>query len=122
MFGNLVISVRTQDHWPPGSPSILQSLLSRLDYPALYSKLLHLRGWAALPLATLPYIIQLLCLPGISSGLYFPGFLVWLFLLPLLYTHMTSQSTQTHSEPSQMSLPLALVSLISTINFLLHHT
>jgi hypothetical protein len=113
--------------WPPGFPSIPQSLPITgywLTYPAPYPK--HLspgRGWAALPPASLPYIIQPFWLPApppFWSTLYPPGLLVWLspphpFLIAWLRVMFTLDFPRC-------PCLWPYTSLLSTITLLLCHT
>lgn len=103
-----------------GSQVLPESLSLYLTYSTHYPKLLQSRDWAVFA-----YIIQLLCLPVLSSMLYLPGLMVsWSPDAPLSpaphFSHGPAQG-QVHSGLYQISPHLAMLSLIPTIN-LLHHT
>lgn len=90
--------------WPPGSPSIPQSLLAT-GY-----------GWHTWPPWALPYVIQTFWFPTPFAPLA-----SWLLYLVPLSPHGPAQSGHAHSGRSQMSLLLAVLFHVSTVNFFLHH-
>lgn len=87
--------------WPPGSPSILQSLPatgpSWLAYSASYSKFLQPRSWVALP-----YMIQ-----------YFG------YLVTLVYSLLGLMAVLPDSPPPPFSLPLHFTWLSSVWSYLI---
>ena len=91
-------------------PYLLQDMAG-ISYP--YPKL-QPRGWAALPQEALPYIIQTFWLPASFVPLAFYCFILFFSSLSLdlpVSTHGPAQSGHVHSGLSQMSLPLAMISL-----------
>jgi hypothetical protein len=94
--------------WLPGSPSIPQSLPDTAS------------GWHTLAPVALLYITQPFWLP--APFIYLPpSWLLGLALLSYFSSHGPAQSGPVHSGFFQMSLPLAMLSFLFTINFLLHH-